>query len=54
MVVFRKPLLSNYKLNDNIDLILKMNCDGCYYNLLDEPFDILRKFKRIEMEFHYG
>ena len=47
-----RSLLNKYKLNDNI--LLKMDCEGCEYNLLKEPIDILRKFKRMEIEFHYG
>jgi len=43
-------------LNENgIDgAILKMDCEGCEYNLLNEKDDILRKFNRILMEYHHG
>ena len=34
--------------------VLKMDCEGCEYNLLNEDNDALRKFKRIVLEFHYG
>lgn len=47
-------LLNKYKININDNLLLKMDCEGCEYNLLDESVDTLRKFKRIEIEFHYG
>lgn len=47
-------LINMCALNNKDDLILKMDCEGCEYNLLDEPIDVLRKFKIIEMEFHYG
>lgn len=47
-------LLNMYGLNDKDNLLLKMDCEGCEYNLLKEPVDVLRKFKRIEVEFHYG
>lgn len=46
-----ETLLDKY----NIDsAILKMDCEGCEYNLLNESNDTLRRFKRIEMEYHYG
>ena len=47
-------LINMFGLNDDSDLLLKMDCEGCEYNLLDEPVDVLRKFKRIALEFHYG
>ena len=46
-----ETLLDKY----NIDsAMLKMDCEGCESNLLNESNDTLRKFKRIEMEYHYG
>jgi FkbM family methyltransferase len=32
--------------------ILKMDCEGCEYNLLNEDNDVLRNFKRMQIEFH--
>jgi FkbM family methyltransferase len=34
--------------------VLKMDCEGCEYNLLSEDNEVLRKFKRIQIEYHYG
>jgi len=34
--------------------VLKMDCEGCEYNILNEDNDVLRKFKRIQIEYHYG
>lgn len=46
-----KTLLSDY----NVDkAALKMDCEGCEYNLLEEDNDTLRKFERIQIEYHYG
>lgn len=46
-----KTLMSTY----NIDqAILKMDCEGCEYNLLKEEDFILRKFKKIQIEYHFG
>ena len=46
-----KTLLNAY----HIDMaVLKMDCEGCEYNLLKEDNDTLRKFKRIQIEYHYG
>ena len=36
------------------DLMLKMDCEGCEYSLLEEEREVLRKFKRIQIEYHYG
>jgi FkbM family methyltransferase len=47
-----KSLISNYNLNDG--LLLKMDCEGCEYNLLEEENDALKKFKRMQIEYHYG
>ena len=42
------------KVSDEDNIVLKMDCEGCEYNLLDEPINLLRRFKRIEIEFHFG
>jgi len=47
-----KTIIDNYNLKD--ELILKMDCEGCEYKLLDENDETLRKFKRIQIEYHYG
>ena len=46
-----KTLLNYYSINN---AVLKMDCEGCEYNLLKEDNDILKKFKRIQIEYHYG
>ena len=46
-----KTLLNKF----NIDkAVLKMDCEGCEYNLLKEDNNTLRKFSRIQIEYHYG
>ena len=47
-----KTLMDNYGLKDN--LLLKMDCEGCEYNILEEEIEVLKKFKRIQIEYHYG
>ncbi len=47
-----KTLINSYGLDN--DLLLKMDCEGCEYNLLNEDCDILKKFKRIQLEYHHG
>jgi len=47
-----KTIINNYNLDNN--LLLKMDCEGCEYNLLNEDNNVLRKFKRIQIEYHYG
>jgi len=36
------------------EAVLKMDCEGCEYNILNEDDVVLKKFKRIVLEFHYG
>lgn len=35
-------------------LLLKMDCEGCEYRILQEPNEILSKFYKILIEYHYG
>ena len=46
-----KMLLKEFGIKE---ALLKMDCEGCEYNILNEDDDVLRKFKRIALEFHYG
>jgi len=48
-----KSLINTYCVN-NDNLSLKMDCEGCEYNLLNEDDEILAKFERIQIEYHYG
>ncbi len=47
-----KSLIEEFHLDN--DLILKMDCEGCEYNLLNEDNSIIRKFSQIQIEYHYG
>ena len=46
-----KTILSMFSIKE---AVLKMDCEGCEYNLLNEDRDTIRKFKRIQIEYHYG
>ena len=46
-----ETLLNEYGINS---AVLKMDCDGCEYNLLNEKDNILRRFNRILIEYHHG
>ena len=46
-----KTLLEKYRLDS---VLLKMDCEGCEYNLLNEDDNTLKKIKRIQIEYHYG
>ncbi|PYB68471.1 hypothetical protein DMB44_03785 [Thermoplasma sp. Kam2015] len=46
-----KTLIDHYQIHE---AVLKMDCEGCEYNLLKENNEILRKFKQIQIEYHYG
>jgi len=49
-----KTILEQYSNVLNGDLLLKMDCEGCEYALLEEDDETLKKFKKIVLEFHYG
>lgn len=49
-----KTLLELYSDKLRGELLLKMDCEGCEYNLLNEDNDVLRKFKRMQIEYHNG
>jgi FkbM family methyltransferase len=46
-----KTLIAQYQVHE---AVLKMDCEGCEYNILKENNEILRKFKQIQIEYHYG
>ncbi|MEM3191243.1 MAG: FkbM family methyltransferase [Candidatus Parvarchaeota archaeon] len=46
-----KTLISKYNIDSGI---LKMDCEGCEYNLLNEDNETIRKFEMIQIEYHYG
>lgn len=46
-----KTLLAEFGMND---IILKMDCEGCEYALLDEDIDTLKSVEMIQLEYHYG
>lgn len=48
-----EDIIENYKILDEL-LFLKMDCEGCEYNLLNEKNEILRKFSRMQIEYHFG
>jgi len=47
-------LLEEYRDNISGELLLKMDCEGCEYNILYENESVLRKFSRIIIEYHSG
>ena len=46
-----KRLIEEFNIDEGI---LKIDCEGCEYNLLEESEEILKKFKQIQIEYHYG
>ncbi|MEM3844602.1 MAG: FkbM family methyltransferase [Candidatus Parvarchaeota archaeon] len=46
-----KTLVNKYNI---VSGILKMDCEGCEYSLLNEDDEIIKKFFMIEIEYHYG
>jgi len=49
-----KTILEQYSNVLNGNLLLKMDCKGCEYNLLEESKEIIRQFNRIVIEYHNG
>ena len=49
-----KSLLEYCKQEDNSEILLKMDCEGCEYGIMKEPKEILRKFAKILIEYHDG
>jgi FkbM family methyltransferase len=49
-----KDILNRNELVINGNLLLKMDCEGCEYNLLNEEQNTLKMFKKIIIEYHYG
>jgi len=47
-------LLEEYSENISGELLLKMDCEGCEYNILYENELVLKKFSRIIIEYHNG
>jgi FkbM family methyltransferase len=47
-------LLEQYQDNISGELLLKMDCEGCEYNILYENESVLKKFSRIIIEYHNG
>ncbi len=48
-----KSLLDEYVVENN-DAVLKVDCEGCEYNILKETLETIRRFKKICIEYHYG
>jgi len=46
-----KTLFDKYEIDN---AILKMDCEGCEYNLLGEDEEILKRLNMIQVEYHYG
>ena len=44
-------LLKKYSTGDSI---LKMDCEGCEYNLVNIDNTLIQNFERIQIEYHYG
>lgn len=46
-----KTLINKFKIEE---AVLKMDCEGCEYNLTNEDREIVQKFSQIQIEYHYG
>ena len=50
-IVSLETVIEKYGINSDV---LTMDCEGCEYNLLNEKSEILGKFSKIQIEYHYG
>ncbi len=50
-IISLKTLINQYNLKN---AILKMDCEGCEYALLDEDDEIFNVIEMIQIEYHYG
>jgi len=53
------PLLTSANVLDennirSAEAILKMDCEGCEYDIISASDDVLRRFSHIYLEYHYG
>ena len=46
-----KTLINKYNIND---AVLKMDCEGCEYALLEEDDEVFNNIEMIQIEYHYG
>ncbi|MEM0136634.1 MAG: FkbM family methyltransferase [Thermoplasmatales archaeon] len=46
-----RTLVSKYNIESGI---LKMDCEGCEYDLLKENNETMKKFSMVQIEYHYG
>ena len=46
-----ETIMKKYNINSGV---LKMDCEGCEYHLLNEKNETLRNFSKIQIEYHYG
>lgn len=50
-VISLRTIINTYDLKT---IILKMDCEGCEYALMDEDDEIFDKIEMIQLEYHYG
>lgn len=51
-IVTLKKIVEEYNVTD---AILKIDCEGCEYGILiNAPNTVLRRFKQVQIEYHYG
>jgi FkbM family methyltransferase len=46
-----RDLINTYRLES---IVLKVDCEGCEYNLLEEDDHVFEKIEAVQIEYHYG
>ena len=54
MIYSLKALLEKFELINSNELLLKVDCEGCEYQLLNEEPSAFAGFRRVQIEYHYG
>ena len=54
MLTLKSILMQYYDNDTDGDLLLKMDCEGCEYNILNEEESTLSRFNKILIEYHNG
>ena len=50
-IISLKTLINRYNIES---AVLKMDCEGCEYSLMDEDNEVFTHIKMIQIEYHYG
>jgi FkbM family methyltransferase len=53
-LVSLKTIVERYLDESDKSFLLKVDCEGCEYNIIEEECDVINKFDKIVIEYHHG